>query len=109
VSTTRQGANNIREANKSGDANNRGDASITGKPETLEASVTEGTSIAVELAATGETHTSRDPRNETTALRKTATSGPKRQKRQKEHQETPTNIRDARIGGHNRDSTSAGE
>jgi hypothetical protein len=69
----------------------------------LEALVIEEASTAVETAAIAKILACRDPRDETTALRKTATAGPA------SAHVTSTNSRDARIGCHNRDSTSTAE
>ncbi len=82
-----------------GEANKSRHGCITKTPETLEVSVTEETSAAVGTATTAEALAKGGPRDETTALRKQQQQGWRQYKRQLEHETTPTNSRDARIGG----------
>ncbi len=55
---------------------NEGRPATEGTPETVETQVTKETSTAVETAAIAQNLASRHPWDETTALRKIATTGP---------------------------------
>ncbi len=68
-----------------------------GTPETVESSVMEESSAAVGTPATADSPASRDPRDETTALRKQQQQDWQQHKRQQEHHVTPNNSRDVRI------------
>jgi hypothetical protein len=77
----------------------------------LKTQVTEETSTAVETAATAETLASRDPRDETTALRKNSNSRTdfSTSDNRKIRRRQSTSGMSARIGGHSRDLTSTAE